>query len=155
MTQQKKVFCRMPRKSPEYVVRAGIIPYYEENGNLYFQFMVPSDPKFGGDKPQIAKGQVSSKESLLAEAIREAHEELGLRISNVNNFVKVWEKNFHTGEFHVWVANIFDLNDYDAYGYETGHTLWLCENEIAHNVRKDHTYVVFSAIKKIRSRKSV
>ena len=40
----------------EKVNRAGVIPFYLEEGEIKMLFMKPSDPKFGGKCFQIAKG---------------------------------------------------------------------------------------------------
>lgn len=65
------------------VSKAGVIPYYFENGKVLMQFMVSSDFKFGGAKPQVCKGEVEQGEDLKTAGIREAGEELGLRLSNI------------------------------------------------------------------------
>ena len=39
--------------------KAGVIPYYfNEQGNLMMMFMTPSNPAYGGNLYQIAKGRV-------------------------------------------------------------------------------------------------
>ena len=64
-------------------VRAGIVPYFIDNNQIYVYLMIPSDPAYGGTEPQIAKGRVE-EEGEEEAAIREGEEELGLIRANIN-----------------------------------------------------------------------
>ena len=43
--------------SKELIYRAGVIPYYIDDGEIKMLFMKPSKKKFGGAEFQIAKGK--------------------------------------------------------------------------------------------------
>ena len=66
-------------------VKAGLIPFYFDKsiGKFKYLMMVSSDAAYGGDKPMISKGGQDPGESNRATALREAEEELGLVLSNL------------------------------------------------------------------------
>ena len=70
--------------SKELIYRAGVIPYYIDDGEIKMLFMKPSKKKFGGAEFQIAKGKREKGESDEKAAFREAREELGLFSGNVS-----------------------------------------------------------------------
>lgn len=60
--------------------RGAIIPYCIINDKVYVALMKPSDPRYGTDSFQIAKGLRENNESIRQTAIREGEQELGLVI---------------------------------------------------------------------------
>lgn len=54
---------------------AGVV-YWWDGDKLLLRLMVPSDPRYGGSSPQLAKGRLDGK-SALQTAREEATEELG------------------------------------------------------------------------------
>lgn len=136
-------------------IRAGLIPYIKQDGIIKMLFFIPSDPDYGGDKPQIAKGRVDKNEDVKTAALREASEELGLVIDNVIN-TKLITKELLSGmtadnyEFHLYASEIKDLNNFIPYGDETLETKWLTMEEFIKDGRESQVELVkktYDAIK--------
>ena len=124
------------------VYRAGTIPYIVEDGIIKMMFMRPSDPEYGGDKFQIAKGKVEDGESTMDAALREAKEELGLFIGNV---IATEEVGVFMGRTTVYVAKVKDRNMFGEPSFETADTAWLSLTEFADVGRDLHYHVVQAA----------
>lgn len=128
------------------VPRAGFIPYFYKNGQLYMMFMRPSNKKYGGDQFQIAKGKVEDGESAKKAAIREAGEELGLR---KRNLISV----HHLGTFHkytdIFFGEVKDMEDFGETTYETEETTWMTPNEFLASGRSIHIPIVKSFLRHV------
>lgn len=139
----------------ETKVRAGLIPYYNDNGQIKMLFFIPSDPAYGGDQPQIAKGRVDRGEDVQQAALREASEELGLKLSNVIN-TQLVTKDLLSGmtannyEFHLFASEVHNMNDFDMYGDETLETKWLTIEEFKTQGRDTQLALVQKAYDKIK-----
>jgi len=111
--------------------RAGIIPFYIENNKVFVYLMIPSNKRFGGTQPQIAKGCKDGDETPWETATREAYEEIGLMESNLkgDSITLVDSKNKIT----IFANEIYSLADFDEFGPETAGTviLQLTENNIS------------------------
>jgi len=108
--------------------KAGLIPVYLNNGNVYVRVMIPSDPMYGGSSPQMSKGTIEKGESPITGAIREAEEELGLIASNITD-IRLVSKEIIPG-IEQFVMPVYSglIKDPDLWGephYETGSTFWL------------------------------
>lgn len=123
------------RKAP----RAGFLPYYVEDGKLYVMFMKPSDSNFGGDCFQIAKGKVDPGETAEDAAKREASEEIGLKIANLDTM-----KYFGTflGYTELYYGRVIDKDDFGPHDYETGETKWMDVEEFSKVGRSLHIPIV-------------
>src|SRR5271167_3475822 len=105
--------------------KAGFIPYVYEDDVPVFLFMVPSNAKFGGTMPQIAKGRVDKGETVIEAAYRETKEELGLKMSNIkHSTVKLLWKGRVEGKkeafiFSVYVCEVKDKKDFKKHDNET------------------------------------
>ena len=104
------------------IPRAGFIPYYIEDDTVHVMLMKPSDTKYGGDRFQLAKGKVDDGEKSEEAATREAHEELGLKASNLKS--KTYLGRF-LGYTDVYYGEIIDKDDFDETTYETAETKWM------------------------------
>lgn len=124
------------------IYRAGTIPYIVEDGTIKMMFMRPSDPEYGGDKFQIAKGKVEDGESTMDAALREAKEELGLFVGNV---IATEEVGVFMGRTTVYVAKVKDRNLFGDPSFETSDTAWLSLTEFANIGRELHYHVVQAA----------
>jgi len=124
------------------VYRAGLIPYIVENGIVRMMFMRPSDPDFGGDFFQIAKGKVEDGESSQDAAIREAQEEIGLFRGNV---LLTEEVGTFMGRTTVFVSKIKDGSMFGEPSFETAETTWLSLEEFLEFGRDLHKPVVQAA----------
>lgn len=129
--------------------KAGLIPYcVHPDGQLKFMFMTPSNPKYGGSKPSIAKGTVEPHEFFMNAAIREAEEELGLIIENVNlgtlrlqwsGLIKNTKRKY---ELFVYSCCVKSPKNFAKPHYETGSTHWLAIGEFLKIGREDHRDIV-------------
>jgi len=131
--------------------KAGFIPYIYEDDKPLFYFMVPSDSKFGGPQPAIAKGHVDPGESVKAAAIREASEELGLKSSNIiPGTVKLaWkgkiEGNKSAYVMTVYIGEIRKKKDFSEPCSETGSTHWMTARQFEAEGRKSQVKIVQAA----------
>lgn len=111
--------------------KAGIVPYViNEQGDVEMMFMVPSDPKYGGTRPQIAKGSVDKGETIIEAAIREGEEELGLKRSNFG-YYPVSIGSFRTKDYtlHLFTVEVKSRSNFDQPHFETERTEWLTLEE--------------------------
>lgn len=128
----------------EKIYRAGIVPFYVDKSTVYMLFMKPSDPKYGGDSFQIAKGKRDEDESDESAALREGFEELGLLKENIEELINA---GAHLGRTTVFLARIKDKENFTAYHYETAETRWLSLDEFEAIGRSIHVPVVRQIIK--------
>lgn len=106
--------------------KAGLLPYYFEDGMFKFYCMIPSNPMFGGTDPQIAKGEIEYDENPQQAAIREATEELGLVEDNIQNLIFFRKMN---GIFF-YAAEVLNPYNWGTPHFETGSVLWVWENNL-------------------------
>jgi len=129
-------------------MKAGVIPFYRDNkGTIHMYFMVPSDPHYGGNEPQIAKGNIEKGETPRVGAMREGYEELGLRRDNVSTIIDCGKSK--NPEIHIFVAEIIDPENFDKPHFETGSTHWLTWPKFKEKGRKLHTLIVAQAHRKM------
>mgnify|MGYP000562951389 CR=1 FL=1 len=131
----------------EIIYRAGVIPYYMDDGEIKMLFMKPSKEKFGGAEFQIAKGKQEDGESDEETAFREAGEELGLFSGNVTKRTDLG--NF-LGRTRVFLAKIEDPDKFGDPCDETGEDNWMTPDEIKSDGRSIHKPVVKAAVRKIK-----
>lgn len=136
--------------------KAGILPYYFDNRKQpVFGFMVSSNSAFGGAKPMLAKGHVDSGESIEGAALREGHEELGLRHDNIipGSLRKGWSGQLSgltdTYTLHVYTCEIDDRDNLDTPHYETERVEWLTAEEFMQKGRKSQSHIVWDIAKHI------
>lgn len=135
------------------IYRAGLIPYIIESGNILMMFMKPSDPEFGGDEFQIAKGKVEEEdESYLQAAIREAKEEIGLFVGNV---IKTEEVGTFMGRTTVFVSKVKNKDMFGEPSFETGAVAWMTLEQFQQEGRLLHRPVVSSAVRKIKQMEDI
>lgn len=130
------------------VKRAGLIPYCLEDGVLQMLFMIPSDAKYGGPDPQIAKGCIDKNEGIIEAALREAEEELGLVLDNVVPGTithALTEK-----KIAVYTTEVYSRDNFNKHDHETAYTLWLTPDEFYYWGRKLHKPYVKAAVKIIQ-----
>jgi|AntRauTorcE11897_2_1112592.scaffolds.fasta_scaffold00240_20 8-oxo-dGTP pyrophosphatase MutT (NUDIX family) len=130
------------------IPRAGFIPYYVEGDELYIMIMVPSNPKFGGDKPQIAKGKIDPGEDARTAALREASEEVGLVESNVCSVEPLG--NF-LGYTEIFYGLIKDPTNFTETTYETGASYWMAVEDFLLEGRDIHKPIVKAFLRAIAS----
>lgn len=136
------------------IKKAGIIPYYRDNkGQLRMLFVIPSDPAYGGDKFQIAKGHIDGQETPLQAAIREGMEECGLKQNNIKGVKLGWNGMIlgytESSEMSVFVAEVKDPVDFVKFGYEVSKTKWLTPEEFASSGRASQKQIVASCYNSI------
>lgn len=128
------------------VYRAGTIPYIVEDGQVLMMFMKPSDPDYGGDTFQLAKGKVEDGEDTKSAGLREAKEELGLFIGNVSLTEELGQ---FMGRTTVYVARVKARDMFGEPGVETSETAWLTVEQFSAIGRDLHKPVVKAAYRKI------
>jgi 8-oxo-dGTP pyrophosphatase MutT (NUDIX family) len=123
------------------VYRAGIIPYYvDESGEIKMMFMVPSDPTYGGDRYQIAKGRIDADDAdARSAALREGSEELGLFIGNT---VVTEEVGVFLGRTTMFVTKVIDQTMFGHPDFETESTKWMTLDQFMIEGRDLHKPVV-------------
>lgn len=144
-----------PQPHPHKILiyRAGLIPYIIENRTILMMFMKPSDPDFGGDKFQIAKGKVEEEdESYLQAAIREAKEEIGLFKGNV---IKTEEVGTFMGRTTVFVSKVRSKTMFGEPSFETGAVTWMTPEQFQLDGRDLHKPVVAASVRKIKQLESL
>jgi 8-oxo-dGTP pyrophosphatase MutT (NUDIX family) len=132
------------RKAP----RAGLIPYYIENDEIYFMLMKPSDSRYGGDEFQLAKGKVEEGETSYVAAYREAYEELGLLRRNMR------EQEYlgcYLGYTEVYYSEIIDKDDFTETTYETSETTWMTLDEFLKCGRGIHKKIFREFVGKVKA----
>lgn len=130
------------------VYRAGVIPYYIDDGEIKMLFMQPSKKKFGGAEFQIAKGKREEEEDDETAAFREGREELGLFSGNVSERTDL---GTFLGRTRVYLAKIEDKEKFgDPIGDETGAVKWMTPTEFKDSGRRIHRPVVKAAVRQIK-----
>lgn len=137
--------------SKKKVYRSGVIPYFYTDDEIYMMFMKPSNPKYGGDVFQIAKGKHEEGESALEAGLREAGEELGLFRGNVTH---THELGMFLGRTTVFIVEIKDQEAFGEPHHETGETIWMTQKEFLHAGRDLHKPVVQAAVRYIKERRA-
>lgn len=128
------------------IVKAGVLPYYiDEEQNVYVQLMVPSNAKYGGKSPQLAKGHVEENCDIEVEAFREGTEELGLIFDNILQYQKIGEFYFDYKKdyfLHVYMVEIIDKNNYIEHSTETKSAEFYLIEEAEKKIRKDQRRII-------------
>lgn len=122
------------------VARSAFIPYFVcDDGTIKMLFMMPSESKYGGSKYQLCKGKVDPGENHVQAAIREAEEELGLIKSNLNFFDNLGK---FLGYTEVYYGEVFDMDNFGEYCFETSSTKWMTFEEFYKEGRSIHIPVI-------------
>lgn len=130
----------------QLIYRAGTIPYIIEDGHVLMMFMKPSNPEYGGNAFQIAKGRVEDGEDNKTAALREAKEELGLFIGNV---VLTEDLGQFMGRTSVYIAKVKDRAMFGEPSFETSEVAWMTVEQFEREGRDLHRPVVKAAYRKI------
>lgn len=136
------------------VERAGVIPYYiDDDQQIQMLFMQPSDPHYGGDKFQIAKGKVDPEDDSDRDAaFREAGEELGLFSGNVIHEKKIGQ---FLGRTHIYVCRINDPDMFGDPNFETEQTKWMTPEQFDNEGRELHQPVIKAAVRYIKKKEDL
>jgi len=132
------------------IYRAGVIPFYVADGEIKMMFMKPSNPKFGGDYFQIAKGKQEQGETDKETAFREAGEELGLFSGNI---LHKYDLGNFLGRTRIYLAEIKDPDMFGDPDEETGAVEWMSPEEFAKSGRELHRPVIKAAVRWITKNK--
>jgi len=132
----------------EKIYRAGVIPYYEKDGEINMMFMKPTNPKYGGECYQISKGKREKGETDKEAAFREAQEELGLFRGNV---IREHDLGNFLGRTRIFLAEIKDPNMFGDSDFETESVKWMSAEEFVKSGRGLHVPVVKAAKRWIKS----
>lgn len=132
--------------------RSGVIPYIIEAGLIKMMFMRPSDPKFGGDDFQIAKGKHEDGESAMEAGLREAGEELGLFTGNIS---EAHDLGTFLGRTTVLLAKVKDKTLFGDPCFETKEVRWMTPEEFEGEGRELHRPVVRAAVRMIKTNEGI
>ncbi len=136
------------------IKKVGLLPlFFDKNkGKVMICLMIPSDPKYGGNEPQIAKGGIEPGENPLQAAIREAWEELGLPPSNIKNIKELVKTQ--NGKFIWFIAEVNSMSLEPA-GYETGAVVWLCISDAFKQIRSWQKPILGYLVAYLKQRKQI
>lgn len=137
------------------ITKAGIIPFIRTERGIEMLFMRSSDPDFGGPDPMISKGHIDHGETPEQAAVREGHEELGLRQSNFAGrpfLVADQQIKGLTAEYvmRIMAVEVKNKDDFDQPYFETAETMWLTGEEYAQQGRKSQLGFVQALLSKLR-----
>ena len=132
--------------------KAGVIPFViQPDGTTLMMFMIPSDPAYGGSRPQIAKGGIDAGENAQEAAIREGEEELGLSRANIVSIHAVPPVTVSgldaTYTMSIYAAQVKDQSSFGKPHFETGDIYWLTAEQFAQRGRKNQLSLVTAAVK--------
>ena len=128
--------------------KAGFIPYVYEDGFPVFMFMIPSDVRFGGPQPGIAKGGIDAGETVYEAALREAGEELGLKKGNIKKSTvkKAWSGKLtgldETYNMTVYIGEVKDKADFKEPHWETGEVRWMTKDQFMKAGRDSQRHII-------------
>lgn len=141
-------------------IKAGIVPYYVNQGQVFVYLMVPSNANYGGLDPQIAKGGVENGQSVEETAVREGEEELGLKRANIASLQVAWRGTITGLATAQWAAPVYELivymagvknpQDFGQFHYETGWAGWIGEQDIS-RVRSNQRAIISAVIQKAKN----
>lgn len=127
--------------SPKQIWRAGLVPFHiAEDGEIEMLFMIPSDQRYGGSDPQMAKGRIEDDEEPEETALREGKEELGLISGNVDGHLEYF--GVHLGRTHVYACEVKSKDRFGIYSGETEDVRWMTEDDFRKNGRDIHRDIV-------------
>ena len=130
-----------PEWAPKQIWRAGLIPFYiNDDGTIEMLFMIPSDQRYGGSAPQMAKGRIDDDEEPSETALREAKEELGLVAGNIDGDLKYF--GVHLGRTHVYACEVKSKDRFGMFSYETQEVCWMTLDQFMKDGRDIHRSLV-------------
>lgn len=137
------------------IYRAGMVPYYIKDETIFMLFMRPSDPKFGTFSYQVCKGKVEENELPMEAALREAEEEIGLKISNICG--EVHHIGTVLGRTDIYVCKIEDPLNFSSPSTpeEVESTKWMTPEEFQQTGRGLHKPIIRTVIEYIKSREGI
>lgn len=128
--------------------RAGVIPFYFDNGVMKMLFMRPSNPTYGGAEFQIAKGVIEDGESPRNAAIREGMEELGLIEDNIK-MGEVYPLGCWLHTIEIFAVHVVDPHRFNEFDHETAETRWMTLREYGSHGRTLQEPIIEHAVAKM------
>jgi len=147
-----------PEKSTDTEPKCGMIPYIFTDKGLEVLLMIPSDLKFGGSEPQIAKGSRDHLREMPSQtADREAEEELGVTKDDYINgdhihpnkdtaFIFITFKPVKLKgakreyDFYLFADMVKSKNPTKKPHYETGKIIWLPINDAINQIKANQRH---------------
>jgi len=127
--------------------KSGGIPYIvNDDGSYEYLFMIPSNPKFGGIYPQIAKGIIDKDETSKEACLREVKEELG--VVSCETIFHLFNTKFKRSKLHLYGVKLTNKNELIKPHYETEKVIWLKYDEI-YLTRPEQRNIIQESITKI------
>jgi len=136
-------------------LRAGIVPYYVDQGTIWVRLMIPSNSDFGGTKLQIGKGRVEPGEDVQETAVREGEEELGLKRTNFAGPIVMVGQSLITGQeetytFYCYAVQVKNVKNFNQPHYETGWSGWVPSEEALSKIKNAQKSLLLATINKIK-----
>lgn len=132
-------------------MKAGMIPYFVENGEIHVCLFVSNDAQYGGDKPQIAKGHIDEGETWLDAAFREVEEETGIKIldENIVDISCLYAGAFRgqVSKYGFIVAGVEIDRKIDTSIGDEGEGIWMRLPEAINKIRGDQKFILENLIK--------
>lgn len=128
--------------------RAAIVPYIVEGDKIHMMFMLPSNPKYGGNHFQLCKGKIEDGETPQQAAVREGQEELGLFAGNIT---RIDDLGVVLGRTTLFAAQVKDRDMFGDPHFETKETRWMTPEEFQAEGRDIHKPVVKAVVRFIQN----
>ena len=120
--------------------KSGGFPIYtEENGQTWVCLFISNDSRYGGEKPQMAKGHPDNGELDMYTAWREIQEETGVSLKNIVEAFPIGKFDFK-GQVKDYVQYVwgFQLSEMRPAGEtEEGKGVWLKLEDALEQIRPD------------------
>lgn len=135
--------------------RIAALPWYRVDDCIHVALMVPSNPAYGGTKPQLAKGlRDKEDEDDLAAALREGNEELGLLSGCVlRKGMRVCgpvRGDLAYFEMRTHIMEVTGPDAFGPFGYETGEVVLLPAAKALEQIRPNQRAVLVHALAAIQ-----
>lgn len=164
--------------APPPVIKVGILPFIKSVGGIKIMAMKPlaENEVLGKPQFQIAKGtrrinisgewcdmrmddlqyaDESFHETLVATALREGNEEIGLKPENIHALFDLGGFTFISASkgvqkpMHLFAAQIIDTNNFGHYEATTAEVRWFTEEEFVHHGRPDHVAILRQVMQRL------
>ncbi|HEU5047761.1 MAG TPA: NUDIX hydrolase [Rickettsiales bacterium] len=163
---------------PPQVIKVGILPFVRQPEGIKIMAMKPlaENEVLGKPQFQIAKGtrrinisgewcdmrlddlhyaDESFHETLLATALREGNEEIGLKQENIRSMFDLGGFTFISASkgiqkpMHLFAAEIIDTENFGHYEATTDEVRWFTEEEFVHHGRPDHVAIIRQVMQRL------
>ena len=134
--------------------RAGGLPFFQRDGQVWVCAFVSNDPAYGGPAPQLPKGMPQPHERPMEVAIREVSEETGIPPEALGTApfplpirtVTSWDGSIYDIHAHGFPVN----RQYSTPPTEEGQGKWMTAEQALQTMRADHRVFVRDLLQHLR-----